>query len=130
VSPQWDEQAGGNLELWPDGPDGPDGPEAPPVTIVSRFNRLAVMVTHPQSWHSVSPVAVPRDRCCVSNYYFSKFPVGAAEYFHVTTFRGRPGQVLRDLVLRADGWARSRLRRLFPQGAKATRHYYERDRKD
>ena len=76
--------------------------------------------------NSVSAVAVPRDRCCVSNYYFSKHPVGTAEYFHVTTFRGRPEQPLRDLVLRADGWARARLRSLFPQGAKATRHYYER----
>jgi Rps23 Pro-64 3,4-dihydroxylase Tpa1-like proline 4-hydroxylase len=124
VSPQWDEQAGGNLELWPEGPQGR------PVTIISRFNRLAVMVTHQRSWHSVSRVAVPRDRCCVSNYYFSRYPVGEAEYFHVTTFRGRPEQFVRDLVLRADGWARSRLRGLFPQGAKASRHYYERDRND
>jgi Rps23 Pro-64 3,4-dihydroxylase Tpa1-like proline 4-hydroxylase len=124
VSPEWDQQCGGNLELWPEGPHGE------PVTIVSRFNRLAVMVTHQQSWHSVSRVAAARERCCVSNYYFSRYPVGDAEYFHVTTFRGRPEQVVRDLVLRADGWARSRLRDLFPQGATATRHYYERDRND
>jgi Rps23 Pro-64 3,4-dihydroxylase Tpa1-like proline 4-hydroxylase len=122
VSPEWAESAGGNLELWPQGPHGQ------PVTVVSRFNRLAVMVTHQQSWHSVSPVAVPRDRCCVSNYYFSRHPVGDAEYFHVTTFRGRPEQHLRDLVLRVDGWARAQLRGLFPQGATASRHYYERDR--
>lgn len=122
VSPDWTLEDGGNLEVWPQGPRGQ------PSTIISRFNRLAVMVTHQKSWHSVSEVRTGRDRCCVSNYYFSKYPVGNAEYFHVTTFRGRPEQKFRDLVLRADGWARARLRSLFPHGAKATRHYYERDR--
>jgi hypothetical protein len=39
---------GGNLELWPTGPKGQ------PITIVSKFNRLVVMITHKQSWHSVS----------------------------------------------------------------------------
>jgi Rps23 Pro-64 3,4-dihydroxylase Tpa1-like proline 4-hydroxylase len=121
VSPQWEAANGGNLELWPVGPVGQ------PETIVSRFNRLAVMVTHQRSWHSVSRITAAQDRCCVSNYYFSKFPVGDSEYFHVTTFRGRPEQPLRDFILRADGWARSRLRDLFPHGARATRHYYERD---
>jgi Rps23 Pro-64 3,4-dihydroxylase Tpa1-like proline 4-hydroxylase len=124
VSSGWDEHCGGNLELWPDGPRGR------PVTILSRFNRLAVMVTHQRSWHSVSRVTSANNRCCVSNYYFSRCPVGGSDYFHVTSFRGRPEQKFRDFVLRADGWARGRLRTLFPQGAKATRHYYERDRHD
>ena len=45
VSAGWDRDSGGNLELWPRGVAGE------PVTIVSRFNRLAVMVTHDRSWH-------------------------------------------------------------------------------
>jgi Rps23 Pro-64 3,4-dihydroxylase Tpa1-like proline 4-hydroxylase len=123
VSPDWTEQLGGNLELWP------QGPKEAPLTIVSRFNRLAVMVTHSGSWHSVSRSLATRDRCCVSNYYFSKHPVrGVEDYFHVTTFRGRPEQPVRDLVLRADGSLRQLLRRLFPLGVKPTKHFYDKAR--
>jgi Rps23 Pro-64 3,4-dihydroxylase Tpa1-like proline 4-hydroxylase len=64
VSPDWSEERGCNLELWPDGPRGA------PATIVSKFNRLVAMVTHKGSWHSVSKNVAPADRCCVSNYYF------------------------------------------------------------
>jgi Rps23 Pro-64 3,4-dihydroxylase Tpa1-like proline 4-hydroxylase len=120
VSPDWREQDGGNLELWP------QGPTDKPLTIVSRFNRLVVMVTHERSWHSVSRSQSGRNRCCVSNYYFSQLPVGGREYFHVTSFRGRPEQPLRDLVLRADIWLRMGLRKLFPHGVRENPHFYDR----
>lgn len=118
VSPDWAEAKGANLELWPEGPDGR------PVTVVSRFNRLVVMVTDKQSWHSVSKNNSRENRCCVSNYYFSKYPVGTNEYSHVTTFRGRPDQPLRDLLLKLDGGARHLLRRAFPGGIRKSEHYY------
>jgi Rps23 Pro-64 3,4-dihydroxylase Tpa1-like proline 4-hydroxylase len=120
VSPDWSESDGCNLELWPEGPRGK------PVTVVSRFNRLVVMVTHEGSWHSVSANRASRNRCCVSNYYFSPRPVGGREYFHVTSFRGRPEQPLRDLVLRADIWLRMGLRKLFPLGIRENPHFYDR----
>ena len=119
VSPDWTEAAGCNLELWPAGPEGR------PTTILSRFNRLVVMVTHQGSWHSVSRNVSNRVRCCVSNYYFSKEPPGGAEYFHVTSFRGRPEQPIRDMVLRTDIWLRTAIRRLFPAGIAKNRHYYD-----
>jgi Rps23 Pro-64 3,4-dihydroxylase Tpa1-like proline 4-hydroxylase len=119
VSPDWPENNGGNLELWP------EGPEDRPVTIPSKFNRLVVMVTHQGSWHSVSKNSHQADRCCVSNYYFSKHPVGESEYFHVTSFRGRPEQPMRDLVLRGDIWLRMMVRKLFPKGIKDNPHYYK-----
>jgi Rps23 Pro-64 3,4-dihydroxylase Tpa1-like proline 4-hydroxylase len=121
VSPEWSEQNGCNLELWPDGPQGR------PITAVSRFNRLVVMVTHQASWHSVSRNRSHQDRCCVSNYYFSKYPVGDRDYFHVTSFRGRPEQRVRDLVLRGDNWVRMTLRKLFPRGLKVNPHFYKKD---
>ena len=31
-----------------------------------------------------------RLRCCVSNYYFSEVSPSAEDYFHVTSFSGRP----------------------------------------
>jgi Rps23 Pro-64 3,4-dihydroxylase Tpa1-like proline 4-hydroxylase len=119
VSPDWSESKGGNLELWP------NGPQQQQTTIVSKFNRLAVMVTHQGSWHSVSQNVTAENRCCVSNYYFSDYPVGDAEYFHVTSFRGRPEQRMRDWVLRGDIWLRTLVRKVFPKGIKDNPHYYK-----
>lgn len=120
VSPDWKLENGGNLELWP------DGTESDPVTVVSKFNRLVVMVTHQNSWHSVSPIVVNQERMCISNYYFSGLPVGSDQYFHVTSFHGRPGQHLRDLVLRIDSFSRMFIRKIFPSGIARIRHFYKR----
>lgn len=119
VSPGWPDDRGGNLELWPQGLRGPH------KTIASRFNRLAVMITHRRSWHSVSRNAAGAVRCCVSNYYFSPTPpVGDAHYYHVTEFRGRPEQPFRDLALRADNHFRTFIRTRFP-GAFRNPHFYD-----
>lgn len=120
-SPQWNAANGGHLELWPGGVEGT------PITIESRFNRLVLMATHGRSWHSVSPIVADASRCCVSNYYFSPIAPDGHEHFHVTSFRGRPDQLLRDLVLRADIGLRTGIRRLFPGGLRATTHFYDRD---
>ncbi|WP_081963297.1 2OG-Fe(II) oxygenase [Pseudomonas sp. ML96] len=85
VSPGWSLENGGNFELW-------DAARENPKTIVSMADRLVVMETNKTSWHSVSPVKVDQPRCCVSNYYFSKQSPDATEYFHVTSFTGRPGE--------------------------------------
>ena len=122
VSPAWQLQNGCNLELWMDGPAGA------PTVIESRFNRLVVMVTHQRSWHSVSRNLSSANRCCVSNYYFSKHPVGDGHYFHVTSFRGRPEQRIRDLVLRADILLRSAIRTVFPKGIRENPHFYRKRR--
>ncbi|VWC94015.1 2OG-Fe(II) oxygenase [Burkholderia lata] len=121
VSPNWSEQHGGNLEVWPNGLDQPQ------KTIVSRFNRLAVMVTNQHSWHSVSKNVSDQLRCCVSNYYFSDHPVGENEYFHPTSFRGRPEQPIRDVALRLDATARGLVRTIFPKGVRAAKHVYKKD---
>ncbi len=117
VSPQWPHDRGGNLELWQQGLRGQ------PSTIASRFNRLVVMLTHRASWHSVSRNRTSSDRCCVSNYYFSKQPIDGEHYYHVTEFRGRPEQPVRDLLLRGDNWLRTMIRTRLP-GAFKNPHYY------
>ena len=124
VSPDWSFEKGGNLELWPNGVEGE------PTTIESRFNRLVVMVTHRQSWHSVSPVQVNEMRCCVSNYYFSHLPAEEKGYFHITSFRGRPEQPMRDLILRVDAAIRGIVRKAFPKGLVETKHYYKNDKQN
>jgi Rps23 Pro-64 3,4-dihydroxylase Tpa1-like proline 4-hydroxylase len=115
----WQESWGGNLELWP------EGPTARPLTIVSRFNRLVVMETHQRSWHSVSPVRVDQPRRCISNYYFSTVRPTLSNAYHVTSFRGRPEQRARDLVLRADNTIRWVVRTTTGELIFKNRHVYK-----
>jgi Rps23 Pro-64 3,4-dihydroxylase Tpa1-like proline 4-hydroxylase len=118
TSPGWSVENGGNLELWP------NGTKSEPHTIHSKFNRLLVIATNRTSWHSVSKVRVDRNRTCVSNYYFSNVSPEAEDYFHVTSFRGRPEEPGRDLLLRADALLRSLIRKIAPSGIRRTRHYF------
>jgi Rps23 Pro-64 3,4-dihydroxylase Tpa1-like proline 4-hydroxylase len=101
VTPEWQLDDGGNLELWDRGVHRN-------VTIQSAFNRLVIMETNPWSWHSVSTVRADRLRCCVSNYYFSPTSPTGEDYFNVTSFSARPEQK----ALRAFTWADNKLRQL------------------
>lgn len=83
VSPDWTLANGGNFELW-------DEDRKVPKTIIAEQNKLLVMETNVTSWHSVSRVAVERPRCCVSNYYYSEESPDHSDYYHVTSFTGRP----------------------------------------
>lgn len=119
ITPDWKEEYGGNLELWP------DGLQKNQITIHSKFNRLVIMVTHNQSLHSVSPVIFDGLRCCISNYYFSKNPVYATDKFHVTSFRGRPEHKITDTILKIDTFLRMNLRKLFKKGIVENPHVYK-----
>ena len=119
VTPDWSSSSGGNLELWDDGPKGS------PREIPSQFNRLVLMATHKRSWHSVNPVVKDGFRCCVSNYYFSASPLEEQEYFHVTSFRGRPEQPVRDIVLQGDVALRQGIRKIFKRGIIENPHVYK-----
>jgi Rps23 Pro-64 3,4-dihydroxylase Tpa1-like proline 4-hydroxylase len=126
ITPDWEPAFGGNLELWP------NGRESDPIVIHNRFNRLVLMGTTPQSLHAVSEIQVERERCCVVNYYFS--PVlprdTCSPSYHSTSFRGRIGQTFKDLILRADGQIRSKLRTVldpfFKNGVLYNPHFYNR----
>jgi Rps23 Pro-64 3,4-dihydroxylase Tpa1-like proline 4-hydroxylase len=119
VTPNWNEEFGGNLELWP------NGLQEKQVTIHSKFNRLAVMVTHNQSLHSVSPVVFDGSRCCISNYYFSENPILSTDSFHVTSFRGRPENKITDVVLQLDTFLRMTIRKIFKKGIKENPQVYK-----
>lgn len=119
VTPNWQDANGGHLELWP------GGVKKPQITLHSRFNRLAVMATHHGSWHSVSPVEFAGTRQCVSNYYFSDTPLREEDSFHVTSFRGRPDQKVRDFVLQLDAKARMAVRKVFKKGVRENPHVYK-----
>ena len=71
------------------------------------------MATHDLSWHSVNKVTVDKSRKCISNYYFSSLPLKKHNEFHVTTFKGRPNQKLRNAILNVDNKLRMGIRKLF-----------------
>ena len=107
AAPDWNPADGGNLELWEPG-------RRARHTVPALFNRLVVMETGPQSWHSVSQVRAERARLCVSNYYFAEQASVGGDYRHVTTFAGRPEQPWKRVALALDGAARNVLGRMFP----------------
>lgn len=121
ITPNWKEEYGGNLELWPNGLKNDQ------ITIHSKFNRLAVMATHNKSLHSVSPVNFEGSRNCVSNYYFSNEALSKSDSFHVTSFRGRPENVFTDLVLKTDTKIRMLIRKFFKKGIKENPHVYKKE---
>jgi hypothetical protein len=83
------------------------------------------MATHNDSLHSVSKVMVDKNRCCVSNYYFSTEPLKNTDTFHVTSFRGRPNENIKDMVLQIDNFLRQSVRKIFKKGIVENPHYYK-----
>jgi Rps23 Pro-64 3,4-dihydroxylase Tpa1-like proline 4-hydroxylase len=126
TTPGWRREYGGSLQLWD------RGRRYPARTIDARFNRLVVMATTTRSWHGVDRIVGEVRRTCVSNYYFAPRPVSPEgrtlerDYFHVTTFRGFPGQPARNAVLVADGLARAGVRKVFSRGLTAAKQVYDR----
>jgi hypothetical protein len=94
LSPDWRLADGGQLELWEDGLTG-----LPTVTL-AKFNRLTLLGLDDQAWHSINPVHAKRPRRALVHSYYAEAPIGARPYRHPRTFRGRPEQTVRDLVLR------------------------------
>ncbi|WP_175622849.1 2OG-Fe(II) oxygenase [Chryseobacterium schmidteae] len=119
VTPDWDVENGGNLELWD------NGMSKPQRTLHSKFNRLALMITNKTSIHSVSKVVANGKRCCVSNYYFSKKPAEKNEYFHVTSFYGRPDEPVKNVILKADTLLRQTIRGITGKRIVKTEHIYK-----
>ncbi len=119
VTPNWQLDNGGNLELWQ------NGLNEKPTIVESKFNRLVVMATHQNSWHSVGKVTADKVRCCVSNYYFSDTPLLNTDTFHVTTFRGQPTKKAIDFMLQVDNVLRTSLRKIFRKGVRENPHQYK-----
>lgn len=122
VTPNWELENGGHLEVWP------NGPKKESVLIESKFNRLVVMATHQTSWHSVNKVQSDADaRCCISNYYFSPNSLKETDKFHVTKFRGRPEETLKNFILDTDASLRMLVRKIFKKGIRKNPHVYNKD---
>lgn len=119
VTPDWVIENGGNLELWD------KGTKKAQRIIHSKFNRLVLMITNKSSYHSVSKVVSGGKRCCVSNYYFSKNPAENEEYFHVTSFYGRPEEPVKNIFLKLDATLRNLVRKFSKKRIVKTKHIYK-----
>lgn len=119
VTPNWKISNGGNLELWD------NGMHKPQRIIHSKFNRLVLMITNKSSIHSVSKVEGEGKRCCISNYYFSHKPAESSEYFHVTSFYGRPDEPIKNVFLRADAFIRKIIRKITTKRIIETKHIFK-----
>jgi Rps23 Pro-64 3,4-dihydroxylase Tpa1-like proline 4-hydroxylase len=115
VSPDWSLDRGGNLELW-------SKDLTTPHVIESRANRLVVMATDDTSWHSVQRVISDAPRICFSNYYFSPLSPRSYEYRQVTSFRGRPEETWKRLLLRVDAALLNAVGHALPFLLKRNRH--------
>lgn len=109
ITPDWQAENGGNLELW-------DEKVTKPVEIPSLFNRLVLMATNDKSWHSVNAVQADGVRRCISNYYFSPHSPSGYETSHVTYFKARPEQKIRRVLTRLDSDLRTGLRKIKKSG--------------
>ena len=70
---------------------------------------------------------VNEGRKCVSNYYFSDYPLKENDKFHVTTFRGRPNEFITNLILKSDSKLRMLVRKIFKKGIRKNPHVYKKD---
>jgi len=105
VTPDIKEIYGGNFELW-------NKEVKTPLKIESKFNRLVVIETTKYSAHSVDPVLSKIKRCCVSNYYFSKQSPEDYEYYHVTSFFGRPEEKFNRIYGKFDNFIRNKFSKI------------------
>jgi Rps23 Pro-64 3,4-dihydroxylase Tpa1-like proline 4-hydroxylase len=109
ITPAWQPEYGGKLELW-------DEKVTRPIEIPSSFNRLVLMATGDKTWHSVNEVKTDAIRRCVSNYYFSPHSPNGYETNHITYFMARPEQKLRRLITKVDSEVRTALRKVKKDG--------------
>ncbi len=101
ITPNWSSNNGGNLELW-------DTFVENSIKIPAISNRLVVMETDDLAWHSVDQINVDSFRICVSNYYFTNESPLNYDYYHVTSFLGRPNQKVRRLYGIVDNFLRQK----------------------
>ena len=109
VTPHHKETDGGCLELW-------DDKVLRPFKINSKFNRLVVMETSSLTWHSVEPVTSIKPRLAISGYYFSKKSPSKTDYYHVTSFTGRPEQRIKRIYGVIDNYLRNTAAKVFKVG--------------
>lgn len=107
LNPLWSDAKGGQLELWSE-----DMKAA--TAILPAHNRMVIFATHRRSWHGYRRVEAPDGdtRKSINIYYFNEDSPEEADYYHVTSFRARRGEIWNRLIYPVDNWLRATARRL------------------
>ncbi|MEM8929569.1 MAG: 2OG-Fe(II) oxygenase [Acidobacteriota bacterium] len=90
LTPEWQDDYGGHLELWSWGDD-----KRPEAKILPKFNRCAIFSTSPWSYHGQpEPLTCPPElaRQSVALYYFSNGRPDHEAMEHNTSFHSRPDE--------------------------------------
>ncbi len=124
LNPNWTEEKGGHLELW-----SKDMSES--IAILPIFNRMVIFATDKQSWHGHRRVNTPDGdtRKSINIYYFTTESPDGTDYYHITSFRGRPKEVINKVLYPVDNLVRTISRQMRP---KKDEHavLYEKDKND
>lgn len=102
LNKNWTEEKGGDLELW--SPDMSDS-----IAILPVFNRMAIFATNRKSWHSHRRVNTPDGdtRKSINLYYFTEQSPEPEDYYHITSFRGRPNELINKVLYPLDNIVRT-----------------------
>ncbi|MET0182613.1 MAG: 2OG-Fe(II) oxygenase [Caulobacterales bacterium] len=117
ISPHWEDRYGGALSVWP------NARKNGPTPIAFRPNRLVIMETTDDSWHSVDPIIGPMPRANVIAYYYAspadKSPV------RLTHFAAWPNEPIRNALFQAEFHMRNFVARLGVRRPTKNKHVYE-----
>jgi Rps23 Pro-64 3,4-dihydroxylase Tpa1-like proline 4-hydroxylase len=110
LNKNWTEEKGGHLELW-----SSDMSES--VAILPAFNRMAIFATDKQSWHGYRRVNTPDgdSRKSINIYYFTEQSADSTDYYHITSFRARPNEILHKALYPLDNVVRTIARQVRPK---------------
>lgn len=102
LNKNWNESKGGHIEFW-------DSAVKKCDAILPAFNRAAIFTVSQQSWHGYRRVNTPDGdtRKSINLYYFTKESPTGEHYYHVTSFRARPGEWFNRIRYPVDNWVRS-----------------------
>lgn len=96
LNEDWDEDWGGQIELWDQGVKNCE------LALAPKINRCLIFETSEISYHGVAPVTCPDNKARKSYaayYYTREAPEGWDGTHHTTVFRARPDEKLRGYVL-------------------------------
>lgn len=116
-SPFWRDDYGGHLELWN------DDRQAAPRRFTYRTNRLVIMETTEQSWHSITPIVGPMPRSSVTSYYYAPAYVVSAP--RLTRFGAWPHQPARELLFQSEFQLRQVAAKILPRSLVPNKHVYK-----
>jgi Rps23 Pro-64 3,4-dihydroxylase Tpa1-like proline 4-hydroxylase len=116
-SPFWRTDYGGHLELWN------DDRKAAPRRFEYRPNRLVIMETTNQSWHSITPIVGPMPRSSVTTYYYA--PAVVMSRPRLTKFGAWPRQPARELLFKSEFALRSVAAKILPRRLVPNKHVYK-----